>query len=151
MFRTTPLGFFVLVLFASISGCASTRPAEESAAQIIQLTMSPERMQEAMTAGMGMAGSQLPESMVDAVTEFMNEYLDFESLQADFVEFYVSEYTAEELSELAEFYASDLGQKTIDKQTRMGMKSAQRFQQLMVDHRAEFMEMVQNAMQSPSN
>jgi len=104
-----------------------------------------------MTAGMGMAGSQLPESMVDAVTEFMNEYLDFESLQADFVEFYVSEYTAEELSELAEFYASDLGQKTIDKQTRMGMKSAQRFQQLMVDHRAEFMEMVQNAMQSPSN
>lgn len=127
-----------------LAGCSTTRPAAESVDIIIAETQDMDQVRELM--GLGMGGTEVPEAFSEALIEFITTHVDIDSLMTEVGKFYMEEYSSEELQLLADFHSSDVGRKTRELAPKMAAISIGVFQRVMVDHREEFMQVMQNAM-----
>jgi len=136
---------FTLVL----SGCTSVRPAEESADMIVAASYQEEQLDQFLGAGFPMAGSSLPEGLQQDMMAFIKKHMDFDAIRSEARTFYLEQFSAEELAVIADYHATEAARKFQQLSPELAIKSAQRFQEVMVNHRDEFMEMMQKY--SPSD
>lgn len=132
-----------LVFVLSLTACASVRPAEESADMMLNSTLSEEQFEKMATTGFNLPGIELPEALKTDMVAFMRKHLDLEALRSEVRSFYLANFSAEELQVMSDYQASPTGQKATELAPQIGMMSARAFQTIMVEHRQEFMEMVQ--------
>lgn len=131
-----------LALFL-LAGCATIRPAEESADMIVHYSMQEEQLDQFMGAGFPMGNNALPEGLQEDMLAFVRKHMDFDSMRSEARTFYLENFSAEELAIIADYHATPAAQKFQQLAPELAVASAQRFQQIMVDHRDEFMEMIQ--------
>ncbi|PYJ11442.1 MAG: hypothetical protein DMF06_02705 [Verrucomicrobia bacterium] len=68
---------------------------------------------------------------------FLNKYMSWASLKDDMTKIYMAEFTESELNELAKFYQTPLGKKTIQKMPGLMAKGAEIGQKRVQDHLPE--------------
>jgi len=93
---------------------------------------------------------QLPEKKRAAYTVVMNKFVDkyanWEQIKAAFVPIYASEFTEDELNQIADFLSSPAGQAMTSKQVILMQKGAEWGMQLAKDHQLELEQMMKDAM-----
>lgn len=143
-----------LALVLSLTACTTVRPAEESADMVLGVTLSDEQFEKLATAGFGMPGMELPEALRSDLVAFIREYLDWDALRSEVRSFYLANFSAEELQQMADYQTSPTGQKSMELAPQIATMSAVAFQSVMMQHRQEFMELVQKhagSIRPPSN
>lgn len=132
---------FCLLLTIPFSGCSTktVKQPEKSktdyAKEIIELTdvkktvdqviMQLDQMQGSMLTQMGISGDEKEKAM-EFQKKFqatMLEVLDFEKMEPDYIDLFVSVYTLEELKGITDFYKSPVGKSMVQKQPQVLKKS----------------------------
>ncbi|MBD2857718.1 DUF2059 domain-containing protein [Spongiibacter sp. KMU-158] len=112
--KVLKLGFFLFSL--SISQFAVSDADSEREAEILLTSMG---MEEAMTQTMSqMVDFQLQQNPTLApfksvIIKFFAKHMSWASLKSEFVKIYSEAFSAKELREINEFYATETGRKTI--------------------------------------
>lgn len=132
----------VLVLFL-LAGCASVRPAEESVDLLLEYTMQEDQLDEFLGVGMGMSGNNIPTALQEDMMAFIKKHLDMDAMKANMRTFYLERFSAEELQVVADFQITPAAQKFQRLAPELVAMNATHMQSIMVDHRDEFMEMIQ--------
>lgn len=74
---------------------------------------------------------------------FLQKHMSYAQLKDEFVNIYAEAFTADELKQLNAFYATPVGQKTIQKMPELMAKGAQLGAQQVQDNMAELQQMIQ--------
>ena len=82
------------------------------------------------------------EPFKNVMLEFMNRYMGLDSLKADLAHIYAEAFTQTELEELARFYISPLGKKTLQKLPELTVQGARLGQRKVEEHLGELEAMI---------
>jgi hypothetical protein len=140
----------VIVLALFLTGVTTTSSADETshraaAEEILTLTNTEKVMQAAMDT---MLDAQLKanptlEPVKDVMKRFLAKYLSFAAVKEDMITLYVTEFTEEELKELAAFYRTPTGKKAIEKLPVLFQKGAEIGTKRVQEHLPELQQMIQ--------
>ncbi len=120
------------------------------------------RVEEQMTEILGgmpaiqnQALAALPEGLRETVSKQVNEMvkknlLDWKTLRPRFVEIYATTFTAEELRAMISFFRSPVGQKWIEKQPEIQLKTATQIQEVFRTQQPTMIEGLMKMFQTPS-
>jgi hypothetical protein len=75
--------------------------------------------------------------------DFLNKYMSWSSLKDDMVKAYAEQFTEAELKQLADFYRTPLGQKTVRIMPTLMAKGAEMGQKRVQDHLPELQAAIQ--------
>jgi len=75
---------------------------------------------------------------------FLSKYMSWASMKDDMVKIYVGEFTEPELKELAAFYQTPLGRKTVQKMPALLAKGAEMGQKRVQEHLPELQAAIQS-------
>ncbi len=137
-----------LLCFGASIAAAETmeRSGAEQEAEKLLDTM---KMSKAMEQGVAkMIGLQIQQNPGMApyrsvLLEFFSKHMNFERLKDDLIFIYAEAYTEEELKIINTFYASKVGQKTIQLMPELMAKGSQVGQQRVQDNIHELQQMIQ--------
>jgi hypothetical protein len=89
--------------------------AERQAERLLEMSNMDRVMEESMALTLDMQLQSDPRllPMRGVLEQFFRKHMSFQSFKADFVQIYVKVFSAEELSALADFYATPVGQKAL--------------------------------------
>jgi hypothetical protein len=89
--------------------------AERQAERLLEVSNMDRVMEESMALTLDMQLQSDPRllPMRGVLEQFFRKHMSFQSFKADFVQIYVKVFSAEELSALADFYATPVGQKAL--------------------------------------
>ena len=76
---------------------------------------------------------------------FLNKYMSWDSIKDEMIKLYGETFTAAELEELTRFYATPLGQKSLQKMPELMAKASILGQQRVQAHEQEFVDMIEAA------
>jgi len=93
-----------------------------------------------------MPNSSMPSALQEDMLAFIKKHLDMEMIRDEARAFYLENFTPEELQVIADYQATPAAQKALELAPQLATKSASHFQRIMVEHRDEFMEMMQKHM-----
>ncbi len=95
---------------------------------------------------------QIPERPLykKLIKRFITKHMSYESLKPDMIKIYSEAFTTSELRELNKFYATDIGQKTIEKMPVLLIKSAQLSTDRFLENIDEFQSMIELIMKTES-
>lgn len=74
--------------------------------------------------------------------EFMNRYMGFDNLKADLAKLYADAFTQSELEELARFYQTPVGKKTLQKMPELTVRGGLLGQRKVEEHLVELEAMI---------
>jgi len=102
------------LLCAAVPAWASSE-AERQAERLLEVSNMDRVMEESMALTLDMQLQSDPRllPMRGVLEQFFRKHMSFQSFKADFVQIYVKVFSAEELSALADFYATPVGQKAL--------------------------------------
>ena len=102
------------LLWAAVPAWASSE-AERQAERLLEVSNMDRVMEEsiALTLDMQLQSDPRLLPMRGVLEQFFRKHMSFQSFKADFVQIYVKVFSAEELSALADFYATPVGQKAL--------------------------------------
>jgi len=78
---------------------------------------------DAMLGQLGFASGSSPEEL-EVVRDFMNKYINMETLREDYLKMYVEVFTLEQLKGIESFYSTPIGQVLLDKSPEIMSRSA---------------------------
>lgn len=146
-----------LLAVAAVPSVAQEQSHLDAAGELLQLLNADEMLQQSynqmfgymdqMAEQMGLSEEQRPvlEKYMEKMVEAMKEEMSWEKMKPHILDAYVAVYSERELRELAEFYASPLGQKFLAKMPELMQRTMQLTQQMMQDFLPR-MEEIQQAM-----
>lgn len=108
----------VLVTCLTLSALSSADTASEKEAEkLLDLIGMEDALVQSMSTMLDMQLQQNPalSPYKQVMMEFFHKYMGYDSLKKDMVKIYSETFTASELREISEFYATDAGKKTIEK------------------------------------
>ena len=129
-----------LCLMASGNSYGQTQTAAEQAAEALLVEMKAEELLADSIDQMLALQVQMDPALAgstDTMREILTDYLNFEAVKPFYIDVYVETFTAEELLELAAFYRTPVGQKSIVEMPALFAKSAQFGMQIMQNNAAE--------------
>lgn len=106
----------LLIALLSISSISLADPAAEKEAERLLNMMGMEEAMKQTTSQMLDLQLQQNPALVpfkEVMMEFFSKHMSYESLKPDMVRIYSETFTAPELREINNFYATEVGQKTI--------------------------------------
>lgn len=142
------LGLFYSLLFVFVAGTSlaqGVRPAEEAAAEILDLMDVESQLTGTVKAMMDVAGSS--EVVQKGMADFMTKYFKWSDLKPKFVQIYVSFFSVEELETMVDFYKSDAGRKLVANQGEIAVQSMKITQDIITKHTAEMLIIMRKAEQ----
>lgn len=78
----------------------------------------------------------------DVIRSFFSTYMNFESIEADMIQLYTDSFSEDDLKGLINFYATDLGQRSIDKLPHLGQRGAEMSLRRLTDNMDKLQEML---------
>lgn len=78
----------------------------------------------------------------NVMLEFFSKYMSYESLKPKMIDLYAKEFTASELKEINNFYATPTGRKTLEKMPRLMAQGGQIGAQSVQDNMQELENMI---------
>jgi hypothetical protein len=105
--------------------------------------MQEDQLDEFLGVGMGMSGNNIPTALQEDMMAFIKKHLDMDAMKANMRTFYLERFSAEELQVVADFQITPAAQKFQRLAPELVAMNATHMQSIMVDHRDEFMEMIQ--------
>ncbi len=85
---------------------------------------------------------RVPKNKQGKVEQFLKKYMSWDIVKQDVIKLYSKEFTADELKELAKFYSTPLGKKTIIKLPQIMDKASKQAQKRVKSHSRELMAMM---------
>ncbi|WP_426490782.1 DUF2059 domain-containing protein [Hymenobacter sp. 102] len=79
---------------------------------------------------------------------YITKYMSWSAMKEDMVQLYAREFTEKELKELAKFYQTPIGRKTIDKMPQLMAASMEIGQRRMQEHLPELQQAIAEKMKS---
>ncbi|MDU0371222.1 DUF2059 domain-containing protein [Hymenobacter endophyticus] len=79
---------------------------------------------------------------------YINKYMSWSAMKEDMVQLYAHEFTEKELKELAKFYQTPIGRKTIDKMPQLMAASMEIGQRRMQEHLPELQQAIAEKMKA---
>ena len=137
-------------LMASGNSYGQTQTAAEQAAEALLVEMKAEELLADSIDQMLALQVQMDPALAgstDTMREILTDYLNFEAVKPFYIDVYVETFTAEELLELAAFYRTPVGQKSIVEMPALFAKSAQFGMQIMQNNAAEITRRMLEAQQ----
>ncbi len=111
---------------------------EKLAAEILDLTETKDQIEDAFAAvGSTMFKGESPETK-KYYSELMQKYFGWDVLEKNFLKLYTDVYSAQELSDIAHFYRSDVGLSMTKKQPELMQKTMEMIQKINQDRMPEF-------------
>ena len=135
----------LLIALAAAPAAAQEQSHLEAAEELLRLLNADEIVEQSydqmlgymdqMAAQMGLTEEQRPvlEKYMEKMVAAMKEEMSWEKMQPYMLDAYVAVYSEQELRELADFYASPLGQKFLAKMPELMKETMQLTQQMMQD------------------
>jgi hypothetical protein len=144
-FKLTLITFAGVLLFGTAKVNAQTTtftPSHLKAAERLIIASGLERnIQRTFTTMIEMKSQSLPidkrEGFGRGMHRFIDKYITFEDLKKAFEPIYASEYTEEELNQIADFLSTPAGIKMTERQPELFKKSATWGQNLVLEHQAD--------------
>ena len=81
---------------------------------------------------------------------YITKYMSWSAMKEDMVQLYAREFTEKELKELAKFYQTPIGRKTIDKMPQLMAASMEIGQRRMQEHLPELQQAIAEKMKTQS-
>jgi len=114
-----------LLMFSQVS-LADTE-SEKAAAKLLDAVGMEKALSQSMEQMLEVQINNNPSLLPyrDVMRKFFNKYMSYESLKPDIVSTYADAFTAKELNQISQFYASDAGQKSIKLMPELMRKGAE--------------------------
>lgn len=115
--------------------------------RVLEITHMDQVMDKTTEAVFSAQVQQIPE-LKNAETEilaFLRKYLSFKALEKDIRLLYADKFSEQELQELADFYESPVGKKSLEVMPTIATESMQIAQRKMAEHSEEFKKIVTKA------
>lgn len=107
---------FITFLLLFASGVMADQRAHDAAIHLFEAIDMTKVMDQTIDQALALEMKKNPAMLPyrEVFREFLAKYLSFEAIRGDMAEMYVESFTADELDQLADFYRTDLGRKTLD-------------------------------------
>lgn len=143
--------FLLSASFAQAQTTTAIKPSQLKAAEDLITASNIESQMSAMYANMvTAASSQIPEDkkakFKTIMLNFLSKYMSFADIKQQLVQFYTEEFTEAELKEIARFYLTPAGKKTIEKLPALQQKGMAMAQQKLQAHLPELQQTIQAEM-----
>lgn len=111
------------------------------------------KLGELITTMVKTFSARMPEENRHAFTgvmnTFMHKYFTWERLKAPYSKLYATEFSEDELNQLAAFFKTPIGKKYTAKSVELLQQSMQIGQQVVIDHKDELEQMLREAVPGP--
>ncbi len=125
MKKTVLLALVVLLCFTGLAQAQSDQRLK-AAENLLEAMNVKVALQKSIDAMLDVQLRQRPamRPYKDILLKFYRKYMSYESLKDDMVQIYADAFSEKELNEIAKFYRSPVGQKTIEKMPELLAKGA---------------------------
>lgn len=151
-------GFILVALLFSVSGAAQQQSHVDAATELLEAMHTEESLQETydrvlfkmpeIAEQMGISEERQPEfeQLMEEMLVVVKETVTWEKMKPQLVTTYTEVFTESELRELADFYASPIGQKYVSKQPELALAAMEMTGEMMRELQARIKE-IRNNMQ----
>ncbi len=130
---------------AAASAFADENSHRAAAEEVLTLCNTEKVMQAALdtTLGAQLKANPALEPVKDVMKAFFAKYLSYAAVKEDLISLYVTEFTEAELKELAAFYRTPTGKKSIEKLPVLFQKGSDIGTKRVQEHLPELQQMIQ--------
>lgn len=148
--------FSFLVAIASVVVSASSSRADEkshraAAENVLTVSKTEETMKKSIDNMLDLQIKQQPvlKPLRPAMEKFFAKHLSYADIKDELIDLYVAEFTEEELKELARFYQTPLGKKSVEKLPVLTAKGAEIGMKRVQANQAELQQMIREELAKP--
>ncbi|RSK46832.1 DUF2059 domain-containing protein [Hymenobacter rigui] len=143
--QTTPAATPPAATKAPLS--ASQRKAAE---ELLAATNSEKNLTESIDRMLAVQIEQNPgmKAVEPEMRAYLNKYMSWNAMKEDMVQLYAREFSEKELKELAKFYQTSIGRKTIEKMPQLMAASMEIGQRRMQEHLPELQQAIAEKMKT---
>ncbi len=122
----------------------SNKTAKEEAVALFEVMKLSENLEETIVATLDTQIDSNPELLPyrDVMLEFMKKYMSYESLKEDLITIYTSDFSADELKNIKEFYETETGQKCVSLFPELFQKGSELGANRVQENMAELQQML---------
>jgi hypothetical protein len=142
--RSLCLTLMTVVLACGIAfgDAQSHRKAAETLLSVLETEKLLQRLAEEVVAAQIQQNPQLG-SHRDLLQQFVQKYLNWDSIKGEMITVYTQEFTEKEIKQLTEFYKTPLGKKASDKMPKLTFLAGQLGLKRAQENQAELRQMIE--------
>ena len=133
----------VLLLFAG--GAMADQRAHDAALRLFDAIDMTRVMEQTIDQALALETQKNPAMLPyrEVFRKFLSKYLSFDAVKDDMAAMYLESFSADELDQLADFYRTDLGRKTLDAMPVLMRKGGQLGMERVKAHLPELRTMIE--------
>lgn len=147
---------YVLTLILSLAVSLSTASADEkshraAAEKVLEVTNTEDTMKKSIANVLDMQTKAQPAlgQFRPVMEKFFAKHLSYAAIKEELIDLYVTEFTEEELKGLADFYATPLGKKAVEKLPVLMSKGGEIGMKRVQQNQAELQQMIRDELAKP--